>query len=335
MALFRGLFTAPSWQSFSLLAWGWALGTGRHTMTTSVWLPRATPVQHFSRFSVFLGCPLYPKRWPLWGAGIRQAARLVPAGEVMQVAFDDTTKKKAGRQSEGRARYRNGAGSARQAYRTLRGVNVVLSLMRIPLTRWPGHSLSVPVGCALSLKAPPAHTRNVPSRSRRQLARDILDFIAQQLPGWAIRSLADGGYATKEYLRQLPAMAHAVGRFPISAKLYEVPPPPISKAARCHTQKRRADWLTQNLGLCSRTSRSSPCSGGPHAPWPARAPAYASPTPFLTPSQGWLPARVGLPLAGQDAHLLDDRQHFMKASHPPVPIDPHCLVALIFLYSLH
>src|SRR5262249_10266008 len=41
--------------------------------------------------------------------------------------------------------------------------------------------------------------------------------------------------------------------------------------------------------------------------------------------------RAGSPLAGQDAHLLDDTQGFMKALHPPVPIDPHCLVALIFL----
>jgi hypothetical protein len=42
--------------------------------------------------------------------------------------------------------------------------------------------------------------------------------------------------------------------------------------------------------------------------------------------------RAGSPLAGQDSHLLDDTQSFMKALHPPVPIDPHCLVALIFLY---
>jgi hypothetical protein len=70
---------------------------------------------------------------------------------------------------------------------------------------------------------------------------------------------------------------------------------------------------------------------GPHAPWPAHSPAYASPRPFLAPSQGWLPARAGSPLAGRDSHPLDDRQHFMEASYPPVPIDPHCLVALIFL----
>jgi hypothetical protein len=73
---------------------------------------------------------------------------------------------------------------------------------------------------------------------------------------------------------------------------------------------------------------------GPHPPWPARSPVDASPRPFLTPSQGVLPARAGSPLAGQDSHLLDDTQSFMESSHPPIPFDQHCLVALHFLYSL-
>src|SRR5207247_5621345 len=126
---------------------------------------------------------------------------------------------------EGLARYRNGAGSARQEYRTLRGVNFVLGIMHIPLQRWPGHYLSVPVGCELYLKAPQAQTLHVPYQSRSQLARAILDFVAAQLPGRAIRSLADGGYATKDYVRQLPTAAHVVGRLPISATISELPPP--------------------------------------------------------------------------------------------------------------
>src|SRR5438034_278224 len=146
MALFQGLFTVPSWHTFTSLACGWALATDRHTITTYLWLTGATTVKHFSRFYVFLGCPLYTKRWQLWGAIIRQAARFVPAGEVIQVAFDDTTKKKAGRHIEGLNRYRNGAGSARQEYRTLRGVNFVVGIIRLPLTRWPGKSLSVLIG---------------------------------------------------------------------------------------------------------------------------------------------------------------------------------------------
>jgi hypothetical protein len=41
--------------------------------------------------------------------------------------------------------------------------------------------------------------------------------------------LADGGYATKDSVRQLPKATHVVGRFPSSAKLYALPPPPLPK----------------------------------------------------------------------------------------------------------
>jgi hypothetical protein len=70
---------------------------------------------------------------------------------------------------------------------------------------------------------------------------------------------------------------------------------------------------------------------GAAVPRPARSSAYASPAVSPRPAQGWLPARAGSPLAGQDSHLLDDKQSFMKASHPPIPFDPQGLVALYFL----
>ena len=229
MTLFHSLFTAPSWETFTTLACGWALATDRHTITTYLWLTGASAVKHFSRFYVFLGCPLYHQRWPLWGAVIRLAVQFVPEGEGIRVSFEDTTKKKAGRHIEGLARYRNGAGSARQEYRTLRGVNFVLGVMHIPLTQWPSHSLSVPVGLELYLKPAQATALNVPYRSRSQLVRAILDFIATQAPARPIRSLADGGYATKDYVRQLPQAPHIVGRLPISAKLYTLPPQPTPK----------------------------------------------------------------------------------------------------------
>src|SRR5712691_4456545 len=71
---------------------------------------------------------------------------------------------------------------------------------------------------------------------------------------------------------------------------------------------------------------------GPHTPWPTRAHAYASPTTFLGSSQGLLPARAGSPFAGWDSHPLDDTRSFMASSHPPIPFDQPCLVALKFLY---
>ena len=256
MTLFQGFFNAPPWQTFTSLACGWSLASDRHTITTYLWLTGATTVKHFSRFYVFLGCPLYHKRWQLWGAVIRLAAQWVPAGEVIRVIFDDATKKKAGTHIEGLARYRNGAGSARQEYRTLRGLNFVLGIMRVPLRRWPGHSLSVPVGLELYLKPAQAQKLHVPYRSRSQLARDMLDFIAEQLPARPIRSLADGGYATKDYVRACPASTHLVGRFPISAKLYQVPPTPTAK--RRGAPRKKGDLIGSPKTLAQTATGWSP-----------------------------------------------------------------------------
>jgi hypothetical protein len=227
MDLVQGLFTAPSEQTFVLLACGWVLAGGeRQTITTYLWLTGATAVKHFSRFYVFLGGPLYQARWQLWARIIRMAAQGVPAAEPIVIEVDDSTKKKAGRHIEGVDCYRNGAGSARQEYRTLRGVNFVWGIMRVPLPQWPGHYLSVPIGLSLYLKEAQARKLKMPYRSRSALAREIVDFVAAQLPNRRIQALADGGYATKEYLQRLPTSVHVVSRMLITGKLYAPPPKP-------------------------------------------------------------------------------------------------------------
>jgi hypothetical protein len=148
MGLFQGLLTAPSWQSFSLLACGWALASEKHTITAYLWLTGATRVKHFSSFYVFLGGPL-KARWKLWACLIQHAATWVPEGEPIVLECDDSAEKKSGRKIEGAARYRNCAGTARQEDRTLWGLNFVWVIMRIPLAQWPGHCLSIPMGLSL------------------------------------------------------------------------------------------------------------------------------------------------------------------------------------------
>jgi hypothetical protein len=54
------------------------------------------------------------------------------------------------------------------------------ALGAFPFQRWPGHSLSVPVGLALYPQPDQANALNVPDHSRSQLARDTLDFVAEQ-----------------------------------------------------------------------------------------------------------------------------------------------------------
>lgn len=107
----------------------------------------------------------------------------------------------------------------------------------MPLTRGPGASLSVPIGLELSRTEAQARKLGGPYRARSQLVRDLLDCAAAQLSTQPLRSLTNGRYATKGYIRQLPAAAPAVGRLPMTAKLYAVPPSPANKRRGAPRQK--------------------------------------------------------------------------------------------------
>jgi hypothetical protein len=224
MTLWHGVLSAPSWQNFTYLASGWALACGRQTITTYLWGSGAAQVKHFSRYYAFLGGALSQRRDQLWARVMRFGASLVPMDAVIDVRLDDATMKKTGRHSQGAAHYRNGAGTARQAYRPLWGINLVWAIMRIPFKRWPGHHLSLPIGLARSLKEALANTLKVPYRSRSALARRIVDHVAAALPTRAIRVATDGGYATQAFFRDLPTNVAVVGRFFLTATLSQLPP---------------------------------------------------------------------------------------------------------------
>jgi hypothetical protein len=238
MSLGAALFTVPSWQTFLVLGYGWAVAGGeRQTITTYLWLSGATSVKHFSCYYTFLGSALYEARWQLWARIIRCAARWVPEGTPITLHVDDSTKKKAGRQIEGVGHYRNGAGTARQEYRTLRGLNFVWGQMRVPVPGWPGQQVSIPIGLSLYLKAEQARKLGVPYQTRSALAREIVDFVAAELPTRRIRVVGDGGYATKDTLQQLPATVDVVSRMLISGKLYALPSLPTTPRRGCPPKK--------------------------------------------------------------------------------------------------
>jgi hypothetical protein len=103
--------------------------------------------------------------------------------------------------------------------------------MRVPVPGWPGQKVSIPIGLSLYRKEERAHKLHLPYRSRSALAREIVDFVAAQLPERQLRVLGDGDYATKDCLRKLPATVDVVGRMLITGKLY-APPPVRAKPCR-------------------------------------------------------------------------------------------------------
>ena len=53
MPLWYGVLSAPSWHTFTSLAYGWALACGRQTITTYLWGSGAAQVKHCSRSYAF------------------------------------------------------------------------------------------------------------------------------------------------------------------------------------------------------------------------------------------------------------------------------------------
>ena len=147
--LFSGYFIRPSLQSFLLLAQGWSLAGSQHTITTYLRLSGAVNYKHFSRFYAFFSAPFYKVADQLWVELIRLSDALLAPDEVLYVQIDDGTRKKNGRCIEGAAYYRNGAGTARQEYRNLWGLNWVWATLSVPLKQWPGYRLCIPVGVKL------------------------------------------------------------------------------------------------------------------------------------------------------------------------------------------
>lgn len=223
VSLFSSYFTQPSCQSFLLLAHGWSLASSHHTITTYLRLSGAVKHKHFSRFYAFYSSSFYSVMDQLWRRVLLLSASFIDTDEPIHIQVDDGTRKKNGRQIEGAAYYRNGAGSARQEYRNLWGLNWVWATMTIPFKRWPGYGLSIPVGLKLYVKEDIAKNLQVSYQSRSQLAREIIDLIATTLTDYSIRVSADGGYSTKQFLRGLPCNVDVTGRFPVSSNIYELP----------------------------------------------------------------------------------------------------------------
>ncbi len=261
--LWQGVLRVPSWHNLIYLAYGWALASGRQTITTYLWGSGAAQVKHVSRYYAFVGGTLSQRRSQRWARVIRCGASQVLADVVIEIRLDAATMKKTGRHIQGTDHYRNGAGTARQAYRTLWRINVVWAIMRIPLTMWPGHHLSLPIGLELSLKAPLATTLKGHYRSRSALARRIIDHVAAALPTHAIRVATDGGYATQAFLRDLPSNVEVVGRFLRTAKRYQLPLPRV-KGQRGAPRKKGAL-------ISSPTTLATAASGWQPHPQEARA----------------------------------------------------------------
>jgi DDE superfamily endonuclease len=240
LAVFGPLFTAPSFRTFCGLACGFLAQTGKRTvcgMLAGAGLARAWPHDRAHWFFA-------RARWNPDDLGLAVArlvvALLVPAGEPVVVAIDDTLFRRRGKKVWAASWFHDGSapGPAKTGY----GNNWVIAavVVRLPAVRRP---VAIPVLAKLVIK----DTR---SASRLWLARRMAEAIAVALPGRRIRVVADSAYAGGE-LKKLPAAVTWTTRLRKDAALHQLPP---ARTGRRGRPRQKGDRLLSLAELAATTA---------------------------------------------------------------------------------
>jgi hypothetical protein len=171
LAWFQPCFTAPSFRTFCALARGFWAQTGRRTvcgMLTGAGLARAWP--HHRAHYFFARA-----RWQPGDLGLALArlvvALLVPAGEPVTVAIDDTLFRRRGRKVWAAGWFHDGSGAGKD--KTGYGNNWVIAgiVVTLPMVSRP---MCLPVLARLVIKG-------TNSKSRLRLARRMTEDLATAL----------------------------------------------------------------------------------------------------------------------------------------------------------
>ena len=221
LAVFGPLFTAPSLRTFRGMACGFLAQTGKRTvcgMLTGAGLSRLWPHDR--------ALPLFSRaRWNPDALGLTAAklvvSLLVPDGEPVVVAIDDTLFRRRGKKVWAAGWFHDGsaAGPAQTGY----GNNWVIAaiVVRLPFLNRP---VAVPALAKLVIK-------DTTSASRLWLARRMAQMIAQALPGKKIHVTGDAAYAGGE-LKKLPPGVTWTTRLRKDAALYGLPPARTGRRGR-------------------------------------------------------------------------------------------------------
>jgi hypothetical protein len=244
LAWFEPLFTVPSFRTFCALATGFLAQPGRRTvcgMLTGAGLSRLWSHHRAHRF---FSCA----RWSAEALGLAVAklvaAVLVPAGEPVLVAVDDTLFQRTGKKVHAIGWFHDG--SAKGPHQVGLGNNWVIAaiIVRLPFCSRP---VALPVLARLvhkDLKPAPA--------SRLVLARQMTAALAAALPGRHIHVVADAAYAGKE-LARLPAAVTWTTRLRKDAALYALAPPRTGKRGRPRVKGKRLPPLAALAGRATFT----------------------------------------------------------------------------------
>jgi len=234
LTLFRPCFTEPTFRTFCALGGGFLAQPGRRTvcgMLTGAGLSRLWSHHRAHRF-------FSHARWsPQDVSAVLTRLvvdRLVPAGDAVVVAVDDTLFKRTGRKVHAASWFHDGSATGR--HQVGYGNNWVIAAIVVRLA-FLDRPVALPVGFALVRKG-------TDDASRLALARQLVERLAATVAGRTVHVVADSAYAGKA-LRDLPATITWTTRLRSNAALYALAPPRTGKRGRPRLKGHRlADLAT-------------------------------------------------------------------------------------------
>lgn len=245
LSLFGGCFTQPTFQTFRALLAGQISQTGLRTVTGMLIGARLSAIWHHCRAHHFFS----RRRWSAEELGLRMleliVERLVDRDAPILVAVDDTLAKRLGRFVFGCHWHHDATANAKQGASAWGNCWVVAGI--VVRLRFLKRSVCLPVTFRL-WRPKRGHIpkgKPDPERpSKPELARQIVDLIAERLPERRIDVVGDAAYASRAW-RGLPARVSVTFRLRADAALYAPAPPRTGKRGQPAKWGKRLPSLTQ------------------------------------------------------------------------------------------
>jgi len=228
------VFTSPTAHVWRQLAMGWVLHRGSATVTGMYQTLGDLADRHWTVYEKFF----YRAAWSLEELCLRLIARVVsplitasgavdPAtGQpVAYLNIDDTTVGRCGKHVAHAGWFKDASASGASHCGTVIhwAHNWLVATVTLRLPGWPGLRWALPVFFALYRKRGDCDKHH-PFRTRQVLAAEMVRVIPTAFPNICWRIAADGQYATRDFVGDLPSTVNAVSRIRSDAALYDLPP---------------------------------------------------------------------------------------------------------------
>lgn len=251
LVTFRSCFTAPTFQTFTMMVAGLFAQPVRRTvcgMLTGAGLAR---IWHHSRAHRFFS----HARWNPQQVGLLLAelivTQLLPAGAPITVAIDDTLFRRRGKKVHAAGWFHDGSAAGKVKLGFGNNWVVVAIVVTLPFCSRP---VALPVLAALAVKD---------SATKPDLARDLLDMIAEHFGDRDIHAVGDSAYGCGAFAGLGDGMTMTT-RAKTNATFYQLAPPRTGKRGRPALKGKRigtpaevarsATWKTVTVSRYGATS---------------------------------------------------------------------------------